>query len=74
MMKISIDVVIANCNMTLDELNNLNNGQIKSLDDFVQSEVMLKSGNELIATGILIKVDDQFCVAIENVNTKEDDE
>ena len=42
--------------------------QEKQVNDFVQSEVLLKSGNELIATGTLIKVDDQFCVSIEQVN------
>ncbi|KOE88515.1 FliM/FliN family flagellar motor switch protein [Vibrio aestuarianus] len=67
-MKILVDVVIAHCNMTLDELNHLQNGQAKMLSDFVQSEVMLKSGNELIATGTLIKVDDQYAVSIDHVN------
>ncbi|WP_247651589.1 FliM/FliN family flagellar motor switch protein [Shewanella oncorhynchi] len=68
MMRIAIDVVIANCTMTLDELNHLQTSQIKPVNDFVQSEVLLKSGNELIATGTLIKVDDLFYVSIEQVN------
>ncbi|EKN4037942.1 FliM/FliN family flagellar motor switch protein [Yersinia enterocolitica] len=68
-MRINIDVVVANCTMTLDELTHLQNGQIKSLTNFVQSEVLLKSGSEIIATGILVKVDEQFCVAIDQVNT-----
>ncbi|MDE1241103.1 FliM/FliN family flagellar motor C-terminal domain-containing protein [Vibrio aestuarianus] len=67
-MKILVDVVIAHCNMTLDELNHLQKGQAKMLSDFVQSEVMLKSGNELIATGTLIKIDDQYGVSIDYVN------
>ncbi|AVI67771.1 type III secretion protein [Shewanella sp. WE21] len=67
-MLISIDVVIANCTMTLDELNRLKTSQIKPINDFIQSEVLLKSGNELIATGTLIKVDEQFYVSIEHVN------
>ncbi|WP_404272979.1 FliM/FliN family flagellar motor switch protein [Vibrio cholerae] len=67
-MKISIDVVIGHCTMTLRELHQLQNGQIKSFSDFVQSQVMLKSGNELIAVGTLVKVDDQYCVSIEQVN------
>lgn len=67
-MRIAIDVVIANCTMTLDELNQLQTSQIKPINDFVQSEVLLKSGNELIATGTLVKVDDQFYVSIEQVN------
>lgn len=67
-MRIAIDVVIANCTMTLDELNRLQTSQIKPVNDFVQSEVLLKSGNELIATGTLVKVDDQFYVSIEQVN------
>lgn len=67
-MKIAIDVVIGHCTMTLSELHKLQNGQIKSFSDFVQSQVMLKSGNELIAIGTLIKVDDQYCVSIEQVN------
>lgn len=67
-MRIAIDVVIANCIMTLDELNRLQTSQIKPVNDFVQSEVLLKSGNELIATGTLVKVDDQFYVSIEQVN------
>jgi len=68
MMRIAIDVVIANCTMTLDELNCLQSSQVKPVNDFVQSEVLLKSGNELIATGTLVKVDDQFYVAIDQVN------
>ncbi len=68
MMRIAIDVVIANCTMTFDELNRLQTSQIKPVNDFVQSEVLLKSGNELIATGTLVKVDDQFYVSIEQVN------
>jgi len=67
-MLITIDVVIANCTMTLDELNHLQMSQIKPINDFVQSEVLLKSCNELIATGTLVKVDDQFYVSIEQVN------
>lgn len=67
-MRIAIDVVIANCTMTLDELHRLQTSQIKPINDFVQSEVLLKSGNELIATGTLVKVDDQFYVSIEQVN------
>lgn len=64
-MRIAIDVVIANCTMTLDELNRLQHSQLKPVNDFVQSEVLLKSGNELIATGILVKVDEQFYVSID---------
>ncbi|EKT60089.1 FliM/FliN family flagellar motor C-terminal domain-containing protein [Providencia sneebia] len=67
-MRINIDVVVANCVMTLDELNQLQEGQIKSLNDFVQSEVLLKSGSEILATGMLVKVDDQYCVAIDKIN------
>ncbi|ENM5847569.1 FliM/FliN family flagellar motor switch protein [Vibrio mimicus] len=67
-MKIAIDVVIAHCSMTLEELLHLQKGNMIKVDDFVQSEVMLKSGNELIATGTLIKIDDQFGVSIDNVN------
>lgn len=54
--------------MTLEELLHLQKGNMIKVDDFVQSEVMLKSGNELIATGTLIKIDDQFGVSIDNVN------
>lgn len=71
-MKIAIDVVIGHCSMTLGELNQLQKGQIKLFSDFVQSQVMLKSGNELIAIGTLVKVDDQYCVSIDEVNTGED--
>ncbi|HHL2502314.1 TPA: FliM/FliN family flagellar motor switch protein [Yersinia enterocolitica] len=67
-MRIKIDIVVADCTMTLDELTHLQNGQIKSLTNFVQSEVLLKSGSEIIATGILVKVDEQFCVAIDQIN------
>ncbi|EGQ9697503.1 FliM/FliN family flagellar motor switch protein [Vibrio parahaemolyticus] len=67
-MKIAIDVVIAHCSMTLEELLHLQRGNMIKIDDFVQSEVMLKSGNELIATGTLIKIDDQYGVSIDNVN------
>ncbi|MBE4517169.1 FliM/FliN family flagellar motor switch protein [Vibrio parahaemolyticus] len=67
-MKIAIDVVIAHCSMTLEELLRLQKGNMIKIDDFVQSEVMLKSGNELIATGTLIKIDDQYGVSIDNVN------
>ncbi len=67
-MKIAIDVVIAHCSMTLEELLRLLKGNMIKIDDFVQSEVMLKSGNELIATGTLIKIDDQYGVSIDNVN------
>ncbi|ASU22415.1 type III secretion protein [Vibrio qinghaiensis] len=70
-MKIAIDVVIGHCTMTLNELQQLQKGQIKSFPDFTQSQVMLKSGNELIAIGTLVKVDDQYCVSIEKVNTLE---
>ncbi|WP_318452398.1 FliM/FliN family flagellar motor C-terminal domain-containing protein [Photobacterium leiognathi] len=68
-MKVLIDVVIGHTTMTLNELNHLHTGQIKPITDFIQSEVILKSGNELIATGTLVKVDDLFCVAIDEVNT-----
>ncbi|EQL85681.1 surface presentation of antigens family protein [Vibrio parahaemolyticus VPCR-2010] len=54
--------------MTLEELLHLQKGNMIKIDDFVQSEVMLKSGNELIATGTLIKIDDQYGVSIDNVN------
>ncbi|CAQ85532.1 MULTISPECIES: FliM/FliN family flagellar motor C-terminal domain-containing protein [Photorhabdus] len=67
-MRVKLDVVVANCSMTLDELIHLQKGQVKSLMNFVQSEVILKSGNQVIATGILVKVDEQFCVAIDQVN------
>ena len=67
-MKIAIDVVIAHCSMTLEELLRLQKGNMIKIDDFVQSEVMLKSGNELIATGTLIKIDVQYGVSIDNVN------
>ncbi|NRN30733.1 FliM/FliN family flagellar motor C-terminal domain-containing protein [Photorhabdus heterorhabditis] len=67
-MRVKLDVVVANCSMTLDELIHLQKGQVKSLMNFVQSEVILKSGNEVIATGILVKIDEQFCVAIDQVN------
>ncbi|MCG7489357.1 FliM/FliN family flagellar motor C-terminal domain-containing protein [Vibrio sp. Of14-4] len=67
-MKIAIDVVVGHTTMTLDELNQLQSGQVKPLTDFVQSQVILKSGNELIATGTLIKVDDQYCVSIDEIN------
>ncbi|WP_333917680.1 FliM/FliN family flagellar motor C-terminal domain-containing protein [Vibrio crassostreae] len=67
-MKVAIDVVVGYTTMTLDELNQLHKGQIKPVADFIQSEVMLKSGNELIATGTLVKVDEQFCVAIDEIN------
>lgn len=67
-MLINIDVVVANCSMTLDELIQLQQGQIKSLSQFIQSEVILKSGSEVLATGMLVKVDEQYCVAIDKVN------
>ena len=67
-MKIAVDVVVGHTTMTLEELNQLHKGQIKPLSDFVQSEVMLKSGNELIATGTLVKIDEQFCVSIDDIN------
>ncbi|MBU2895886.1 FliM/FliN family flagellar motor switch protein [Vibrio hepatarius] len=69
-MKIAVDVVVGHTTMTLDELNQLQSGQVKSLTDFVQSQVMLKSGNELIATGTLIKVDEQYCVSIDEINVQ----
>ena len=68
-MRISIDVVIANCTMSLAELTRLQDSQLKPVNDFIQSEVLLKSGNQLIATGILVKVDNQFYVSIDQVNT-----
>ncbi|GHW44706.1 putative Type III secretion protein Spa33 [Vibrio cholerae] len=67
-MKIALDVVIAHCNLSLDELNQLSKGRIVKIEDFVQSQVMLKSGNELVATGQLIKVDDLYAVAVDFVN------
>lgn len=67
-MKIAIDVVIGHTTLTLEQLNNLHKGQVKPLTDFVQSSVMLKSGNELIATGTLIKFDDEYGVLIEEIN------
>ena len=33
-MRIAIDVVIANCTMTLEELNHLQTSQIKQVNDF----------------------------------------
>ncbi|ARR51746.1 FliM/FliN family flagellar motor switch protein (plasmid) [Photobacterium damselae subsp. damselae] len=67
-MKIALDVVIADCNLSLDELNQLSKGKIVKIEDFVQSQVMLKSGNELVATGQLIKVDNQYAVMIDFIN------
>lgn len=67
-MKVLIDVVIGHHKFTLDEIMSLNKGQIKNIDDFIQSQVMLKSGNQVIAIGTLIKVDDQFAVSIDEVN------
>ena len=67
-MRIALDVVVAHCSMTLDELTHLQKGSLINVDDFVQSEVLLKSGNELVATGTLVKVDDQYAVSIDNVN------
>ncbi|EGQ8084557.1 FliM/FliN family flagellar motor switch protein [Vibrio parahaemolyticus] len=67
-MKIALDVVIAHCQLSLDELNHLSKGKMVKIEDFVQSQVMLKSGNELVATGQLFKVDDQYAVAVDFVN------
>ncbi|HGS4918630.1 TPA: FliM/FliN family flagellar motor switch protein [Vibrio cholerae] len=67
-MKVALDVVIAHCNLSLDELNQLSKGKMVKIEDFVQSQVMLKSGNELVATGQLIKVDDQYAVTVDFVN------
>lgn len=67
-MKVALDVVIAHCNLSLDELNQLSKGKMVKFEDFVQSQVMLKSGNELVATGQLIKVDDQYAVTVDFVN------
>ncbi|EKO5182347.1 FliM/FliN family flagellar motor switch protein [Vibrio mimicus] len=67
-MKVALDVVIGHSNLSLDELNQLNKGKMVKIEDFVQSQVMLKSGNELVATGQLIKVDDQYAVTVDFVN------
>ncbi|MCX8895232.1 FliM/FliN family flagellar motor C-terminal domain-containing protein [Vibrio parahaemolyticus] len=67
-MKVELDVVIAHCQLSLDELNQLNKGNMVKIEDFIQSQVMLKSGNELVATGQLFKVDDQYAVAVDFVN------
>ncbi|EHD7114019.1 FliM/FliN family flagellar motor switch protein [Vibrio cholerae] len=67
-MKVALDVVIGHSNLSLDELNQLNKGKMVKIEDFVQSQVMLKSGNELVATGQLIKVDDQYAVIVDFVN------
>ncbi|GHZ57344.1 type III secretion protein [Vibrio cholerae] len=67
-MKVALDVVIAHCNLSLDELNQLSKGKMVKIEDLVQSQVMLKSGNELVATGQLIKVDDQYAVTVDFVN------
>ncbi|AYF22596.1 FliM/FliN family flagellar motor C-terminal domain-containing protein [Vibrio parahaemolyticus] len=67
-MKVELDVVIAHCQLSLDELNQLNKGKMVKIEDFIQSQVMLKSGNELVATGQLFKVDDQYAVAVDFVN------
>lgn len=68
-MRINIDIVVANCLMTFDELNHLHKGQVKELSNFIQSEVLLKSGSEIIATGTLVKVDDNYCVSINKINS-----
>ncbi|AGB12600.1 FliM/FliN family flagellar motor switch protein [Vibrio parahaemolyticus] len=67
-MKVELDVVIAHCQLSLDELNQLSKGKMVKIEDFIQSQVMLKSGNELVATGQLFKVDDQYAVAVDFVN------
>ncbi len=67
-MKIAIDVVVGKCSMSLQELLELNKGSNIKIDNFVQTQVQLKSGNELIATGTLIKVDEQYLVSVENIN------
>lgn len=69
MMKVAIDVVIGHTSLTLEQLNRLNKGQVKPLTDFVQSSVMLKSGNELIATGTLVKIEEGYGVLVEEVNS-----
>ncbi|AMF96294.1 MULTISPECIES: FliM/FliN family flagellar motor switch protein [Vibrio harveyi group] len=71
-MKIAIDVVIGHTTLTLEQLKQLHKGQVKPLTDFVQSSVMLKSGNELIATGTLIKVDESYGVLVDEVNPHSD--
>lgn len=44
-MKVELDVVIAHCQLSLDELNQLSKGKMVKIEDFVQSQVMLKSGD-----------------------------
>lgn len=68
-MKIAVDVVIGHTTMTLEQLNQLHKGQVKPVSDFLQSSVMLKSGNELIATGTLIRMDEGFGVLVEEINS-----
>ncbi|WP_244225163.1 FliM/FliN family flagellar motor switch protein [Vibrio aquaticus] len=65
---IDIDIVIANCKLSLNELNNLQSGEIKNIENFSQSSVQLKSGNQLVAEGTLLNLDGEFVVAIDGVN------
>ncbi|RTZ16938.1 FliM/FliN family flagellar motor switch protein [Vibrio aquaticus] len=67
-MDIDIDIVIANCKLSLNELNNLQSGEIKNIENFSQSSVQLKSGNQLVAEGTLLNLDGEFVVAIDGVN------
>ena len=66
-MQISVDVTVARCPLSLEELNSLQAGQVKGLEGFVQSEVLLKSGDSVVAKGTLIKVEGAYCVAIDRV-------
>ena len=67
-MKIKLDVVIADCTMTFEELTKLQEGSIKLIDNFNQSEVFLKSGSETLAVGRLVNIDGQYGVSIDFVN------
>ncbi len=69
MTKIKVDVVIDSIEMTLQDLSTLSSGQVKNLDSFIQSEVSLKTGDSIVATGTLIKVHDNFGVMIDKVFT-----
>jgi flagellar motor switch/type III secretory pathway protein FliN len=69
-MKVVLDVVIGRAKCTLKELQEMHHGSLINIEDFIQSEVYLKSGTQVIATGTLTRMNDQYLVLIDTINER----
>ncbi len=69
-MEANIDVVIGRAPISIDELVNLEKSKLIALIENEETTVYLKSNDEIIASGSMVKVDGQLYVLIESVESE----